>query len=194
MVKMTTLTTRSPRMMRWMKKFVKDKRPGPKDVESGEGPQDQVSRRLNSRVAGEGPQDPVSRRLNSRVAGEGPQDPVSRRLNSRVAGEGPQDPVSWRFNIVQPPYFLEPQKLTMNRMSQFCKVNSGSTEKVLLRNSSKYTAIIDMDEREDKAVRKASQSPGSHWQVERSRQSSGHWEHWQDRRSGHQGDSRMPSR
>ena len=105
-------------------------------------------------MAGEGPQDPVSRRLNSRVAGEGPQDPVSRRLNSQVAGEGPQDPVSWRFNIVQPLYFLEPQKLTMNRMSQFCKVNSGSTEKVLVRNSSKYPAIIDMDEREDKAVRK----------------------------------------
>ena len=135
------------------KKSVKDKRPDPKDDDS---------------------EDQVSRRLNSQVAGEGPQDPVSRRLNSRVAGEGPQDSVSWRFNIVQPPYFLEPQKLTMNRMepqkltmnrmepqkltmnrmSQLCKINSGSTEKVLLRNSSKYTALIDMDEREDKTFRK----------------------------------------
>ena len=73
---------------------------------------------------------------------------------------------SWRFNTDQLPYFMEQQqfnevdkihylqKLTVNRMSQSCRVNSGSTEMVLSRNSSsKYTAIVDTDEREDKAVR-----------------------------------------
>ena len=45
--------------------------------------------------------------------------------------------------------------LTVNYgMSQSCRVNSGSTGLVLSRNSSsKYTAIVDTDEREDKAIR-----------------------------------------
>ena len=59
-----------------------------------------------------------------------------------TGGEG-QSSDSEEFTIAQPPYCLEQQKLTTNRMAHSCKINSNSTEKLLLRNLSKDTEDLD---------------------------------------------------
>ena len=112
-----------------------------------------VSRRPSSQVAGVETQDSVSRRTSSQVAGVETQDSVSRRPGSQVAGGETQNSVSGKVNIAQPPYFLEQQNLTINRMAHFYKINSGSTERLLLRNSSKDT------ENSDKNFRKEVKAP-----------------------------------
>ena len=114
-------------------KSVKDQRPGLKkddmrDHMSGYNyeDEDQVSRRSNKQVAG------------VETQGVETQGSATRRPGRQVTGEV-QSSDSEEFNLVQPPYCLEQLKLTTNRMAHSCKTNSGFTERLLLRNSSKDT-------------------------------------------------------
>ena len=97
----------------------------------------QVYGRLNSQVLGVGTQVSVSRKPSKQVAGVETQGSASRRPGRQVTGGEVQSSDSEESNLVRPPYCLEQQKLTTNRMAHSCKTNSGSTERLLLRNASK---------------------------------------------------------
>ena len=126
----------------------------------------QVYGELNSQVAGVETQVSASRRPNSQVLGVGTQVSVSRKPSKQVAGVETQGPAtrvtggevqssdSEEF-IAQPPYCLEQLKLTTNRMAHSCKTNSGFTERLLLRNSSKDTDNPDKNFRKEVKVLKA---------------------------------------
>ena len=66
-----------------------------------------------------------------------------------MTGGEVQSSDSEEFNIAQPPYCLEQLKLTTNRMAHSCKTNSGFTERLLLRNSSKDTDKSDKNFRKE---------------------------------------------
>ena len=142
----------------------------------------QVYGELNSQVAGVETQVSTSRRPNSQVLGVGTQVSVSRKPSkqvawggdpglslqetqqasgvetqgsaTRVTGREVQSSDSEEF-IAQPPYCLEQLKLTTNRMAHSCKTNSGFTERLLLRNSSKDTDNPDKNFRKEVKVLKA---------------------------------------
>ena len=116
----------------------------------GVGTQVSVSRKPSKQVAGVETQVSTSRRPNNKVTGVEAQVSTSRRPNkqvtgvetqgsaTRVTGREVQSSDSEEF-IAQPPYCLEQLKLTTNRMAHSCKTNSGFTERLLLRTSSKDT-------------------------------------------------------
>ena len=127
----------------------------------------QVYGTLNSQIAGVETQVSTSRRPNSQVLGVGTQVSVSRKPSKQVAGVKTQGSATRRpgrqvqssdseeFNIVLPHYCLEQLKLTTNRMAHACKTNSSSTERLLLRNSSKDTDNPDKNFRKEVKVLKA---------------------------------------
>ena len=112
---------------------------------------------LNSQAAGDEHDDfhnqgSVSRRTSSQVTGVETQVSASRRPSSQVTGGEAQSSDSEEFNIAQPPYCLEQLKLTTNRMAHSCKTNSGFTERLLLRNSSKDIDNSDKNFRKEVKV------------------------------------------